>query len=56
VPVFQGGSGVGNNGVVPKRWAYPVSEQTQNTTNWNAALTAQGFTADDLNQTMWLLK
>jgi hypothetical protein len=56
VPAFQGGSGVGNNGVVPKRWAYPVSEQTQNTDNYNAALTAQGFSADDLNQTMWLLK
>ena len=23
VPAFQGGSGVGNNGVVPLRWAYP---------------------------------
>ncbi|MDE3212964.1 MAG: SusD/RagB family nutrient-binding outer membrane lipoprotein, partial [Bacteroidota bacterium] len=31
VPDFQGGSGVGNNGVIPKRWAYPVSEQVQNT-------------------------
>ncbi|MBS1669662.1 MAG: SusD/RagB family nutrient-binding outer membrane lipoprotein [Bacteroidetes bacterium] len=56
VPAFQGGSGVGNNGIVPKRWAYPVSEQTQNKTNYTAALTNQGFTADDLNQTMWLLK
>jgi hypothetical protein len=56
VPAFQGGTGVGNNGVVPKRWAYPVSEQTQNTTNWNAALSAQGFSEDNLNQTMWLIK
>src|SRR5450432_4785967 len=56
VPAFQGGSGVGNNGIVPKRWAYPVSEQTQNKTSWGAALTAQAFTGDDLNQTMWLLK
>ena len=56
VPAFQGGSGVGNNGVVPKRWAYPVSEQSQNKTNWTAALSAQQFAADDLNQTMWLLK
>jgi hypothetical protein len=56
VPAFQGGAGVGNNGVVPIRWAYPVSEQSQNKTNWNAALTAQQFSADDLNQTMWLLK
>jgi hypothetical protein len=56
VPAFEGGSGVGNNGVVPIRWAYPVTEQTQNNASWSAALKAQGFTQDDLNQTMWLLK
>jgi hypothetical protein len=56
VPVFEGGSGVGNNGVVPIRWAYPVLEQQQNTANYNNALKAQGFSQDDLNQTMWLLK
>lgn len=56
IPAFQTGSGVGNNGVIPLRWAYPVSEQTQNTVNWKAALTNQGFSADDLNQVMWLIK
>jgi len=56
VPAFEGGSGVGNNGIVPIRWAYPVTEQQQNTDNWKKALTAQGFTQDDLNQVMWLLK
>ncbi len=56
VPAFQSGSGVGNNGVIPKRWSYPISEQTQNKANWTAALSAQQFSADDLNQTMWLLK
>ena len=56
VPAFQSGSGVGNNGVIPKRWAYPVSEQTQNATNWKAALSNQSFSADDLNQTVWLIK
>ena len=56
VPAFQGGSGVGNNGVIPLRWAYPVTEQTQNAANWAKALSSQGFTADDLNQQMWLLK
>jgi hypothetical protein len=56
VPAFQNGSGVGNNGVIPVRWAYPVSEQVQNATNWSAALSNQGFSTDDLNQTMWLLK
>ena len=55
-PAFQNGNGVGNNGVVPLRWAYPVTEQTQNAVNWKAALANQGFSADDLNQTMWLLK
>ncbi len=56
IPAFEGGTGVGNNGIIPKRWAYPVSEQSQNTANWNAALSAQGFASDDLNQTMWLIK
>jgi hypothetical protein len=56
VPAFDGGTGVGNNGVVPVRWAYPVSEQTQNAANWNAALKAQGFSQDDLNQVMWVIK
>jgi hypothetical protein len=56
VPTFLGGSGVGNNGVVPIRWAYPVSEQTVNAANWKAALANQGFSADDLNQKIWLLK
>lgn len=55
-PAFLGGSGVGNNGVVPVRWAYPVTEQSVNAKNWQAALTAQGFSTDDLNQKMWLLK
>jgi len=56
VPAFQGGSGVGNNGIVPLRWAYPIGEQTQNAANWKAAVANQGFSADDLNQTMWLIK
>ena len=56
VPAFQGGSGVGNNGVIPIRWAYPVTEQAQNNKNWSAALANQGFSADDLNQKIWLLK
>ncbi len=56
VPAFESGAGVGNNGVIPLRWAYPVSEQAQNATNWNAAVTAQQFSQDDLNQKMWLLK
>ncbi|MEO5595427.1 MAG: SusD/RagB family nutrient-binding outer membrane lipoprotein [Chitinophagaceae bacterium] len=56
VPAFQAGPGTGNNSVIPKRYTYPVSEQTQNKANYSAALSAQQFAADDLNQTMWLLK
>jgi hypothetical protein len=56
VPAFEGGTGVGNNGIVPVRWAYPVTEQSQNAANWDAALKAQGFSQDDLNQVMWLIK
>jgi hypothetical protein len=55
-PAFQGGSGVGNNGVVPIRWAYPVTEQTQNSVNWSSALKSQSFGSDDLNQKMWVLQ
>jgi hypothetical protein len=56
IPAFLGGSGVGNNGTIPIRWAYPVTEQTQNASNWSAALKNQNFSADDLNQKMWLLQ
>ncbi len=55
IPAFLGGAGVGNNGMIPLRWAYPQSEQAQNSANWKAALSNQGFSADDLNQKMWLL-
>jgi hypothetical protein len=57
IPAFEGGSGVGNGGIVPLRWAYPILEQQTNATNYNAALTAQGYTnPDNLNDKMWLLK
>ena len=56
VPTFEIGNGIGNNGILPKRWAYPVAEQQQNATNYAAALSNQQFSGDDLNQTMWLLK
>ncbi len=56
VPAFKGGTGVGNNGNIPKRWGYPNSEQNQNGGNWKTAVSNQGFTADDINGVMWLLK
>src|SRR5579871_475469 len=56
VPAFQSGVGIGNNGKIPLRLSYPTGEQTYNQTNWQAALQAQGFTTDDINGTIWLLK
>jgi SusD/RagB-like outer membrane lipoprotein len=56
IPAFQGGVGVGNNGVIPLRWSYPATEQANNAANWKAALANQGFASDDLNETMWLIK
>ena len=56
VPTFDQGTGIGNNGMIPKRWGYPSSEQNLNATNWKAALSNQGFSSDDINGTMWLLK
>ena len=56
IPALTGGTGVGNSGLIPQRWAYPISEQTINSTNWKAALASQGFASDDLNQRIWLLK
>jgi len=56
VPAFSGGTGVGNNGVIPNRWAYPSNEQSLNSANWNAALKNQGFTTDDINGSIWMVK
>lgn len=55
-PAFQGGPGIGNNGVVPLRWSYPTTEQTQNAANWAAALKSQAFAGDDMNEKMWVLQ
>ncbi len=56
IPVFSGGVGIGNNGIVPIRWSYPISEQNINPVNWKAATTRQFSGTDDLNGQMWLLK
>ena len=55
-PMLTGGVGVGNGGVLPKRWAYATSEQNVNNANWKAAITKQGFANDDLNGLMWIIK
>ena len=56
VPAFSGGIGVGNNGIIPKRWTYPASEINRNGTNLKAALTSQFGGADNINGEMWLIK
>ncbi|MEJ1241491.1 SusD/RagB family nutrient-binding outer membrane lipoprotein [Chryseolinea sp. T2] len=54
-PVFDEGPGTGNGGHIPRRWLYPLSEATNNTTNYNDALTRQfGSTVDDLDSELWL--
>ena len=56
-PTFDTGPGTGNGGNIPKRWLYPVSEATNNTVNYKAALTAQfGSDVDDLDNELWINK
>ena len=55
-PALTGGVGVGNGGVLPKRWSYATSEQNVNNANWKAAITKQGFNNDDINGVMWIIK
>ncbi|HEY5826619.1 MAG TPA: SusD/RagB family nutrient-binding outer membrane lipoprotein [Cyclobacteriaceae bacterium] len=56
-PTFLTGPGTGNNGVIPKRWLYPVGEKTNNSTNYSAAINTQfGPAGDNLNSDLWLDK
>ncbi|RXK59358.1 SusD/RagB family nutrient-binding outer membrane lipoprotein [Lacibacter luteus] len=56
VPAFSTGVGIGNNGNIPKRWAYPSNEQQRNATNWKAAVDRQFAGSDNMNAEMWLIK
>jgi len=56
VPAFTTGSGTGNSGRIAVRFKYPGSEQSANTQNYTAALSAQYGGVDDINGLMWLLK
>ena len=57
VPTFLTGPGTANSGRIAKRWQYPSSERTTNTTNYNTALTSQfGSATDDINSEMWIIK
>lgn len=53
-PTFNTGPGTGNGGNIPRRWLYPVSEATNNTSNYSEALQRQfGSTTDDLDFELW---
>ncbi|MEO8406171.1 MAG: SusD/RagB family nutrient-binding outer membrane lipoprotein, partial [Chitinophagaceae bacterium] len=56
VPVFTTGPGTGNSTRIAKRFQYPGSEQTANTTNYKAALQSQFAGNDDINGVMWILQ
>lgn len=56
VPVFDEGTGIGNNNKIPLRWGYPNSEQNLNGANWKTALANQGLSSDDINGVTWLIK
>jgi len=50
------GTGVLNQGQIPKRWMYPENEFDLNQTNAEAAIARQYPEGDNINGTMWLLK
>lgn len=56
VPSFSTGVGIGNNGKIPKRWTYPLSEQQRNASNLQAAVQSQFGGSDDINNEIWLIK
>lgn len=50
------GSGMMNEGRIPKRWMYPTSEIELNVENLSEAVNRQFPGGDDINAVMWLLK
>jgi hypothetical protein len=56
IPTFLTGVGTGNSSRIPKRWQYPATERTTNTSNYSSALSTQFAGKDDVNDLMWLLK
>ncbi|MBS4066873.1 MAG: SusD/RagB family nutrient-binding outer membrane lipoprotein [Chitinophagaceae bacterium] len=56
VPVFSVGAGIGNGGVLPKRWTYPVTEQNVNNSNWKAAVDRQFGGQDVVGGELWMNK
>lgn len=58
IPAFaQGGPGIGTpNNQIPRRWLYPASEASTNTSNYQSALTSQFGGSDDPTKDTWLTK
>jgi len=50
------GGGLNAAGRIPRRWQYPVDEQTYNADNYLSAVKSQFGGTDDLNQDTWLTK
>ena len=50
------GAGINSTGKIPRRWQYPVDEQTYNNANYKAAVMTQFNGTDDLNMDTWLTK
>jgi hypothetical protein len=56
VPAFGTGPGSGNSGRIALRFQYFGSEISTNNSNYNAALSRQFDSNDDINGLMWILK
>jgi hypothetical protein len=50
------GSGILNQGRIPKRWMYPAAETVNNNKNLSDAVNRQFEGGDTINSVMWLLK
>ncbi len=56
VPTFQVGPGTGNSTRIPKRWQYPSTERSYNSTNNSTSVQSQFGGSDDINAAMWILQ
>lgn len=56
VPAFSTGVGIGNNGIIPKRWSYPSYEANRNKDNLKEALDRQFSGSNSINESIWLIK
>jgi hypothetical protein len=55
IPAFETGVGIGNSGVIPRRWLYPTDEAFYNAQNYKAALMSQfGSKTESVNAELWM--